>query len=51
MEEDIREIEAQAMAQALRRKAESRDGWVRFWAGLRAEDKQLLKEIVNRLDN
>lgn len=51
MEEDIREIEARAMAQALRRKAEDRDGWRRFWAGLRPDDRQLLKEIVTQHDN
>lgn len=49
--EDIREIEARAMAQALKRTAEDRDGWRRFWAGLRADDRKLLKEIVNQFDN
>lgn len=39
------------IAVALKRRAENRDGWRRFWAGLRAEDRQLLKEIVNQFDN
>lgn len=48
---DPREDEAKRLADELRRRAEDRDGWRRFWAGLSAADRELLREIANSATN